>query len=74
VDLIVTSDGAIYGANVCDELGKFQESLMSRRTTERWILNLLQTQGPDAVRSALQKELANADADNRLLRANRPPH
>jgi hypothetical protein len=70
-DLVLTTDGAIYGANICDELGKYQQALTARRTTERWMLNLLQTQGPDAARSALQKELSNADADNRLLRANR---
>lgn len=73
VDLVLTSDGTIYGANICDEVGKFQQALTARRTAERWILNLLQTQGPDAVRSALQKELANTEADSRLLRANRAP-
>jgi len=70
-DVVLTTDGVIYGANICDEVGKFQQMLTARGTVERWILNLLQAQGPDAARSALQKELADADA--RLLRANGAP-
>lgn len=67
IDMALTVDGNAYGQNVCGTLRTFQESLVAKRAAEEWILNVLNTQGPDKAKELLKADLASQTTRDRVV-------
>lgn len=67
VDMVLTADGHAYGRNVCGTLQTFQQSLVAKRAAEEWILNVLNTQGPDKAKELLKADLAGVITRDRAV-------
>jgi hypothetical protein len=69
VDFALLADGTYYGPDHSRTLDKLQEELKGTRATERYVLSLLNTEGPDAVKQFLTSELAQGPQDQKLFHA-----
>jgi hypothetical protein len=67
IDLVLLADGRFYGPNRSRTLQEFQENLAATRSVEQHVLSILSEHGPQALRQYLERELADADRDRRLL-------
>jgi hypothetical protein len=69
VDFALLADGTFYGPDRSSTLDSLQKELDARRMTEQYVLSLLNTEGPDAVKQFLESELAKGPQDKKLLHA-----
>jgi len=68
VDFALLADGTYYGPDHSRILDKLQQQLTATRALEEYVLSLLNTEGPDAVKRFLTSELAQGSQDQKLLR------
>jgi len=71
VDFALLADGTFYGPDHSRTLDKLQKQLEATRMMEKYVLSLLNTEGPDAVKQFLTSELAKGPQDQKLLRPKR---
>lgn len=71
VDFALLADGTYYGPDRFRTLDKLQKQLKGTRMTEQYVLSLLNTEGPDAVKRFLTSELAKGAQDEKLFHAKR---
>lgn len=69
VDFALLADGTYYGPDRSRTLDKLQEQFKATRGVEKYVLSLLNTEGPDAVKRFLTSELAKGPQDQKLQRA-----
>ena len=67
VDFVLLADGTFYGPDHSRTLDKLQKQLEATRMMEKYVLLLLNTEGPDAVKRFLEHELAQGAQDQKLL-------
>ena len=58
IDSVLLADGVAYGRDESHSRQRFRYLLSATRSTERKILSLLESQGPEKVKDFLRKELA----------------
>ncbi|HMD83645.1 MAG TPA: hypothetical protein VKO18_02960 [Terriglobia bacterium] len=68
VDFALLADGTFYGPDRSRSLDSLQKHLVAARAMEEYVLSLLNTQGPDAVKQFLTSELAKGAQDRKVLR------
>ena len=68
VDFALLADGTFYGPDYSRTLEKLQRGLAATRSLEEYVLSLLNTEGPDAVKRFLTDELAQGAQDQKLFR------
>jgi hypothetical protein len=68
VDFALLADGTFYGPDHSRTLEKLQSDLAATRSLEEYVLSLLNTEGPDAVKRFLTSELAQGPQDQKLFR------
>jgi len=71
VDFALLADGTFYGPDHSRTLDKLQEQLKARRMMQKYVLSLLNTEGPDAVKRFLTDELAQGPQDEKVFHAKR---
>jgi len=71
VDFALLADGTYYGPDRFKTLDTLQKRLEARRLTEEAVLSLLNTEGPDAVKRFLERDLAKGAQDEKLFHAKR---
>ena len=71
VDFALLADGTYYGPDRFRILTKLQERLKATRGMEKYVLSLLNTEGPDAVKRFLESDLAKGAQDQKLFRPRR---
>ena len=69
VDFVLLADGTYYGRDRFRTLDMLQKHLEATRSMEEYVLSLLNTEGPDAVKRFLESELAQGAQDQKLLKA-----
>jgi hypothetical protein len=67
VDFVLLADGTYYGRDRFRTLDMLQKHLEATRSVEEYVLSLLNTEGPDAVKRFLESELAKGAQDQKLL-------
>ena len=69
VDFVLLADGTFYGPDRFRTLDMLQKYLHATRSTEKYVLSLLNTEGPDAVKRFLESDLAQGPQDEKLFHA-----
>ena len=67
VDFVLLADGTFYGPDRFRTLDKLQQQLKATRGMEKYVLSLLNSEGPDALKGFLESELAKGAQDKKLF-------
>ena len=66
-DFVLLSDGSFYGPNGSRTLEEFQQNLASTRGEQQHVSSILQTEGSEALKRYLEKQLAQDPEDQKLM-------
>jgi hypothetical protein len=58
VDVVLLSDGSAWGNNASRAVERFTDSLAIKRSAEKWILSLLESDGLEKTKETLRQDLA----------------